>query len=1540
MGGVCCVGEEKEVEKTWLTWVEGIELNEKGETFHQGDDVCFTGESHVALMGEIECGRVRIAEEAEVTLIPYAGDLVLRELQLEGTLIFTAPWRGYHWTMTAGEHGLLVLDFGTFDLGLESSLPGPYDGALELRSGRVRYYGSRATGASNFSMLRVTEEGQFYLCAGSEYEGDVRAAGSGWIQQRERGGEGAIRFGGMGDEASVLRGKLTLEGDLSVLVCEKEEEGKIEGELDAAGYAMEKLGKGTLWIMGKKWRGLREIVVGEGRLVLEGNVDSGSTYQGSGEVCVTGGGVLELRGEWCGLSELQLAEEVRLHVQQGEMQTDVLLGYGNLAAPDGQIAIGELRDFSGEISAQLIQFHLVAQGEGYDATVHGQVVSDSFVKTGGGALRLDFLRVSGELWMKYSGIFELGKLVLEDGTLLRYGDGDSFVRVRGELISGEQLATPKVRVVVDSREFSEWQLQRGVMLGVGAGLAKNLVVSGLKDYRLVDQNGELWLYAEPTMQTAQWDSNWGERALLHQPGTRLPEILLAAGEELAMRETSLPCCSEDGTSTRARFCGTLEGKGAAVYGGCMFIDDAELGKSRDSWIDAAQGYFIRLVGGNACGGEYHGKTHLLLRSGAVRRMVGGNDSLEGSTRFDGECYLSVYNGALVEDVLCGGSVCGDGCSFEGQTHNFVYALLGKDTIVSGGNFYEQTGRGTFEGTSSVVLDLKEQIGEFAAIVTGGDYSAATGEEVKLIGTTQIIVHADKAVHFKGIFIGGSYSVKGQGITTSGQTMVQIDGGIFDQKVVGGSATLDGAHIGGSADSILLLRGGTYHESVVGGCYAEGKRSVGVQLGDVLVMMEEGVVLQDLVGGSMMQGGGEVQQGNISLLLRGGEIAGDVYASGMGNASFSTQNVMVSVGKNVQFSKEGAILSGGVCWEKTLVSDNTVLAESHGERRLVFGQSGEYENMCGVAVYDFDVLEIAPGAHVNLGGLVTDSVLLRGGGELTLHANSDSVHVDELEVGEGTRLNIDINATNEASVDAQLYVSKGGILGVDFLHEEKTENVQLNTRAITLRRGGTLELQLYFTRAMMRGGKEEVKGVLGEGQLVVEEGGLLSMRLAGVEDDLPLTGGHVVELVLAEHAQGMPELDDFTRGWLAEYFGDTACVEIVDGQLLLSGESVSEQTAHFYRDATCTPNGRAGAELLDSMMSVVDPQNTAPRSDRARLLQAQEQLISSGRISESDRLSAAAAGASLAALQAAFTTELRRALQSVADMVLCDDGCVEKDRTMIWTVQGVGGTHRLTESNNNSGYSMSSLGGMLTMQRCLSDGAQFGIQLSASGGKWHARAADDARADCEAYSLGAYYRIRHGGLLHAFAGQCAMTQACVNRDLFFAGGAYKTTGRTEGGGFSALYMLAWDSSRPDSSVKFRPLLQISCTYGFLNGYRERGSDAALEVGRQRQQTVSVGVGATLVGVSSQVLSRRCEWDVKILLSAEEGELANKVHTAMRHGGHHRATLRGCHPGCIAGELAVSLAVPLNRFTAVVAQAVVGLRRRSSGASASLGYRFSF
>ena len=1543
MGEMLCAMEEKMVEESQLAWVEGIELNERGDIFRQGDDVCFTGESCVAVMAEIECGRVRIAEGAEVTLIPYAGDLVLEELRLEGTLIFTAPWIGYHWTIIAEEKGLIVLDFGTFDLDLEPSLPGPYDGALELRSGRVHYRGNRATGASNFSQLRVTEEGQFYLRAGSEYEGDVYAMGSGWIREQEEGGKGALRFEGTGADAAVMRGKLTLEGDLSVQVYGEGEEGRVESELDAAGHALEKWGEGTLRVMGGKWRGLRELVAREGLLVLEGDADAGATYQESGELIVSGGGMLELRGKVRGLSLLQMAEAAQLHVQSGEIQADELCGFGKLTAEDGQVSFDQLRDFNGEINAQLMKFRRAVQGEGYTATVHGQVVTDSFAKGGEGTLRLDSLRVNGELCMRYSGTLELGELVLEDGTLLHYGEGDFFVRVRDELLSREQLATHEVRLVVDSREFDEWQLQRGVRLGVGADLAENFVVSGSGNYRLEDQDGELWLYAEPPARTADWDPNWGERTLLRQPGTHLPEILLAEGEELAMLETTLPCRSEDGSSSCARFRGIAGDEGAAVYGGCVTEGELASGESHDSWIDATQGYFTHLVGGNACGEGYNGQTHLLLRDGEVQRMVGGNDSVRGDAQFEGECFLSVYDATWVGEVLCSGSACSGGnSSFTGQTHCFVYTLLGEETIVSGANFYEQSGGGSFEGKSSVMLEFTGKSGEFAATVTGGDYSFATSAEAKLSGETQIIVRAaDNTVRFNGMLIGGSCSAREQEIKASGRTMVQIDGGMFKNKVVGGSATLGEAAISGSADAILLLHGGIYQDFVIGGCYAEGQEWAEVQLGNVLVEVEEGVVLQNLVGGSMVQGGGEVQQGSITLRLRGGEIEGDVYASGSGNASFSTQDVMVSVGNNVRFGKEGAILSGSVRRGKVKATDDKTLTESYGERCLVFTESGEYENMRGVVVEDFDVLELAPGARVDLGGLVTDSVLLRGGGELELHVGKGSVHADELVVGKGTRLNIDAAAEHGERLDARVRVGEGGMLRVDLVHGEETRNAQLDTEGITLQRGGTLELELYFTRSMMRGGEaEEGRGVLGDGQLIVEEGGVLSLHPAGVGDELPLTGGHAVEFVLAEHAQGVPELDAFTQGWLAEYFGNTARIEVVEGRLLLTGESVSEQTAHFYRDASCTPNGHAGAELLDSLMSVVDPQNTAPGSDRAKLLQTQEQLISSGKMSEADDLFAAAAGASLSALQPAFTTELRQALQSVADTALRDERSEGCNGAMIWTVQGRGSTQRLTESDNNSGYSMTSWGGTLTMQRDFSDSGQLGVQLSAIGGKWHALAADTARADCEVYSLIAYYRIRRGRLIHAFVGQGAMTRARVDRNLFFAGDAHETTGRTTGGGFSALYALAYEANRPEASVQIRPLMQVSWTRGFLEGYQERGSDIALTVEDQHQEILSIGVGVALSGASSQILSRSCEWETQFLLAAEGGELAGEVHTSMQYGGHYRTTLRSRRPGCIVAELAASFAVPLSRCTAVIAQAVAELRERSNGVAASLGYRLRF
>lgn len=1539
MGEMLCDGAEKEVEKSRLAWVEGAELNERGDIFQQGDDVLFTGESYVAVMDEIECGRLRIAEGARVTLIPYAGDLVLKELKLEGTLVFTAPWRGYHWTIVTGEQGMLVLDFGMFDLDLEASLPGPYGGVLELRSGRVHYRGSRATGVSNFSLLRVAEEGQFYLRAGSLYEGDVHASGSGWIREQDKGGSGALRFEGQGETTAVLRGNLTLEDDLSVQVYGEGEEGKIEGNLDAAGYALEKRGAGTLWVVGGRWKGLNKLVVREGRLVLEGNVDEGATYQESGVLCVSGGGILELWGGACSLSELWMEEGGHLDVQGGKFQSDVLCGNGKLTAPDGQITIGELRDYSGEISARLVRLCRVSQGEGHDATVCGHVVANSFVKGGEGAIRMGYLQVSGELWMRYSGTLELGELVLEDGTLLRYGEGDAFVQVQDALISGRHLADPTVRLLVNSHDFNEWQLQRGVELGIGEDLERNLVVSGLTDYRLEVHDGGIWLYANPILRTADWDPNWGERTLLRQPGNKLPEILLTDGEVLAMRETSLPCCSEDGASTCARFRGTATEEGVEVYGGCVLRNEMDSDKAYDSWIDAAEGYFTRLVGGNSCHGIYRGQTHLLLRGGSVCRAAGGNDSSQGNARFEGESYLSIYDGVTLRDMFCGGSVCSGGDSlFVGKTHCFIYALLGGDTIVSGGNFYENRGNGKFGGTTLVVLELKGQRGEFAAEVVGGDYAAAVDTAANLKGRTQIMVHADECVNFSGMLIGGSYSEKGQEIAVSGRTMMQIEGGIFEGKVVGGSAALGGVSIGGAADAILLLYGGIYREFVIGGCYAEGQRGAEVELGDVLVMVEEGVVLQDLVGGSMAQSNAKVQQGNITLLLHGGKIEGDVYASGAGDASFSTRQVAVSVGNRVRFERDGAILSGGVRHNVGDSEQKERQEESVGERRLQLEESVEYKNLRGVEVRDFDILELTPGASAEFGGLIGENVLICGGGELTLQAGNGSVQVDELTVGKGTRLSIGVPEEGKTRLNALLSVQEGGTLQVKLAHNEQIRNTRLDTNGIILQRGGILELSVYLTREMMQG--KDNKGLLRDGVLEAEKGSVLSLRFSGTEDRLPLTGGGVTKLVLAEHAEGVPELDLFTRERLAKYFGTTARIGVVNGQLLLTGESVSEQTAHFHRDVASTPNGRAGAGLLDSLLAVVDPQNSAPGSDRAKLLQAQERLIGAGRMVESDRLSAAAAGASLAALQPAFMAELRRALQSVAQMALREEDLPECDGTSFWIVQGTGGTQRLTENNNDSGYSATSWGGILAVQRGLANGAQLGVHLSATSWRWHAHAADAARADCESYGLSAYYRIRRGKFLHAFVGQGAITHARMERDLSFVGEEYKTTGRTTGGGFSALYALIYEPTQPETSVRFRPLMQVAWSYGFLDGYRERGSDAALVVGQQSQQIVSAGVGASLVGESSQILSRHWEWGVRLLLSAEGGSLGGEVCTAMQRGGHYHANLRSHRPGCIVTELDASITVPMSECTAVVAQAAAELRGHSGGATVSLGYQLNF
>ena len=187
--------------------------------------------------------------------------------------------------------------------------------------------------------------------------------------------------------------------------------------------------------------------------------------------------------------------------------------------------------------------------------------------------------------------------------------------------------------------------------------------------------------------------------------------------------------------------------------------------------------FVEVSSGGTAGG-YANSTHLQVMGGTIDFLIGGNHMSAGGATFEGDTYISVYEGKAqidgngdfvmhgdtewyeLEDggrsAILGGIVggstlttAGSGNQFNGSSHIYIYTILTtpsaggmKDImpgvsfshIVGGNVWLEPTGSGTptFLGSSTITIDLTgyqgkyETAGTFDKAIVGGNYSASVG----------------------------------------------------------------------------------------------------------------------------------------------------------------------------------------------------------------------------------------------------------------------------------------------------------------------------------------------------------------------------------------------------------------------------------------------------------------------------------------------------------------------------------------------------------------------------------------------------------------------------------------------------------------------------------------------------------------------------------------------------------------------------------------------------------------------------------------------
>ena len=327
----------------------------------------------------------------------------------------------------------------------------------------------------------------------------------------------------------------------------------------------------------------------------------------------------------------------------------------------------------------------------------------------------------------------------------------------------------------------------------------------------------------------------------------------------------------------------------SVVGGSVFRGGETPAKeTRNSFIvlkadDATANHFHLLVGGSSCVSTtapanpdtfvgFTGNTHLQVEGGTVDYIIGGNhvtNTFFGFRQKDAGTFISVYdgNGKGVKSVVRGGIVGGsvitwsdaasDYHDFEGDTHIFIYTLLGNPE----GGEAPRISDGTSEGASA-----------FAAVVGGNVWIDVPTEKVRddiahtFDGATNIFVNL-----LEGEAIEGDETLdanNGDGLNAAGKFEKAIVGGNYTvPKEIGGGAgarqSLFQGIAGGDGDdthiTIYATKDHTFTAGINGASRRDAAGSGSTQfVGDTYVELHGGNYTDIVAGGMWYQAPGAGQ----------------------------------------------------------------------------------------------------------------------------------------------------------------------------------------------------------------------------------------------------------------------------------------------------------------------------------------------------------------------------------------------------------------------------------------------------------------------------------------------------------------------------------------------------------------------------------------------------------------------------------------------------------------------------------------------------------
>lgn len=418
---------------------------------------------------------------------------------------------------------------------------------------------------------------------------------------------------------------------------------------------------------------------------------------------------------------------------------------------------------------------------------------------------------------------------------------------------------------------------------------------------------------------------------------------------------------------------------------------------------------------------------------------------------------------------------------------------------------------------------------------------------------------------------------------------------------------------------------------------------------------------------------------------------------------------------------------------------------------------------------------------------------------------------------------------------------------------------------------------------------------------------------------------------------------YTLAWQAPVTRAAAATSLVlqaDTNPEYVQNKVGEQVSHY------SYNGRAGLCLLNATYAEHNPQYNAEDGALAGLIDT----VDAGKMTDKDL--AAVAGASTAVLGQAFSGDAMRQLRAIrnraamgnhgTNSVAWDgkegfDSMSHSLRYFAW-VNAEGNRAEQNADGTAPGYTLNSWGGTVGAGMRMNRHLTMGLAISAMYGDLRSDGPDSLDGDMDTTYMSVFASYETGKWSHSFVGTAGTMETDYKRSVSHATNSYYNYGDTDGYAIGIMYEVSRDFSL-GSKGTLSPVFNISYRHAEVDGYRESGSDAALNVGEQSLDTMTVGLGARYAAVvGEQAFNRSCHVETRALVKYDFGDTQNNIDVGFVNQ-NARANIESAEMGAFGVELGAGISVPVGSGS-IFADGAVELRSDYTNFNATVGYRIQF